>query len=70
MKLLQEDNLFLQGLNFALKIKACQRGIVNILMRERRPISNLTELSCHGIFYGKFSSTQTLPTSKFLGKTT
>ena len=35
MKLLQEDNLFLQGLNFALKIKTCQRGIVNILTREK-----------------------------------
>lgn len=35
MKLLQEDNLLLQGLNFALKIKTCQRGIVNILMREK-----------------------------------
>lgn len=41
MKLLQEDNLFLQGLNFALKIKACQRGIVNILIRKKRTISNL-----------------------------
>lgn len=34
MKLLQEDNLLLQGLNFALKIQTCQRGIVNILNRE------------------------------------
>lgn len=35
MKLLQEDNLLLQGLNLALKIKTCQRGIVNILNREK-----------------------------------
>lgn len=35
MKLLQEDNLLLQRLNFALQIKTCQRGIVNILTREK-----------------------------------
>lgn len=35
MKLLQEDNFLLQGLNFALKIKTCQRGIVDILTREK-----------------------------------
>lgn len=40
MKLLQEHNLLLQGLNFALKIKTCQGGIVNILTREKNDSSS------------------------------